>query len=223
MCNRDSSRLWTSGRITWSAIRRILRPRSFLYVVAAFVIFVSGCKHMVPLDTKPLDAAGVSYASIKKLEALNITAEEIPEVVKMRSAGFPDDGCVSIVQIFHQRGKPFDAGEAVAGLYQASVSEDTILELANLNQLGISAGEFQVMRLAGLSDAIILETAKHQAEGKPTLTGLSLGKLKNSGLREATLLVLVQRGVPDSAADEIIALRKRRATDAEILRRFNGS
>jgi hypothetical protein len=223
MCNRDSSRLWTDSRITRSAIRRILRPRASLYVVAAFVIFVSGCKHMVPLDTKPLDAAGVSYASIKKLEALNITAEEIPEVVKMRSAGFPDDGCVNVVQIFHQRGKPFDAGEAVAGLYQASVSEDTILELANLNQLGISAGEFQVMRLAGLSDAIILETAKHQAEGTPTLTGLSLGKLKNSGLREATLLVLVQRGVPDSAVDEIIALRKRRATDAEILRRFNGS
>ena len=126
---------------------------------------------MVPLDTKPLDAAGVSYASIKKLEALNITAEEIPEVVKMRSAGFPDDACVSIVQIFHQRGKPFDAGEAVAGLYQASVSEDTILELANLNQLGISAGEFQVMRLAGLSDAIILETAKHQAARQADVDG----------------------------------------------------
>ena len=79
------------------------------------------------------------------------------------------------------------------------------------------------MRLAGLSDAIILETAKHQAEGKPTLTGLSLGKLKNSGLREGTLLELVRRGVPDSAADEILVLRRHRATDAEILRRYSGS
>ena len=59
-----------------------------------------------------------------------------------------------------------------------------------MDQLGIGAGEFQVMRLAGLSDAIILEAAKHQAEGKPSLSGLSLGGLKNSGLRESTLLEL---------------------------------
>ena len=79
------------------------------------------------------------------------------------------------------------------------------------------------MRLAGLSDAIILETARHQAEGKPTLSGLSLGKLKNSGLREKTLLELARRGVPDSETDQILALRRHRATDAEILRRFAGS
>jgi hypothetical protein len=127
------------------------------------------------------------------------------------------------VQIYHQRSKPFTAGEAVAGLAQASVSEDTILALAKLDQLGLGAGEFQVMRLAGLSDAIILETARHDAEGKPGLTGLSLGKLKNSGLRESTLLELERRGIPDSAADQILALRRHRATDAKILRRFTGA
>ena len=89
----------------------------------------------------------------------------------MRAAGFSDDNCVAIVQIYHQRSKPFEAGENVAGLVQASVSQDTIIELARMDQLGISAGEFQVMRLAGLSDAIILETAKHQAAGQPTLDG----------------------------------------------------
>ena len=92
---------------------------AFIYLAAGILLFAAGCKHMAPLDTKPLDAGGVSYASIKKLEALNITQEEIPEVVKMRSAGFPDDGCVSIVQIYHQRGKPFAAGEAVAGLVRS--------------------------------------------------------------------------------------------------------
>ncbi|MGA8144674.1 MAG: hypothetical protein WB987_12355 [Candidatus Acidiferrales bacterium] len=178
---------------------------------------------MQPLDTKPLDAAGVSYDSIKKLVALNVTPEEISEIAKMRSAGFSDDGCVAIVQIYRQRNKPFDAGETVAGLAQASVGEDTILELARMDQLGLGAGELQVMRLAGLSDAIILETARHQAEGKPTLSGLSLGKLKNSGLREKTLLELARRGIPDSETDQILALRRHRATDAEILRRFAGS
>ncbi|MGH9745837.1 MAG: hypothetical protein ACRD59_06980 [Candidatus Acidiferrales bacterium] len=199
--------------------------RAFLCLVAALSFFPAGCKHIQPLDTKPLDAAGVDYAAIKKLEALNITSEEVAEISKMRGGGFSDDACVNIVQIYHQRGKPFTVGETVAGLARASLSESTILELAKMDQLGLGAGEFEVMRLAGLSDAIILETAKHQADGKPTLTGLSLGRLKNSGLRESTLFELARRGIPDSAADQIIASRRgrHRATDAEILRRYTGS
>jgi hypothetical protein len=201
----------------------MFKRRALLCLAATSLVVSSGCKHLQPLDTKPLDAAGVGYASIKKLEALKITSDEIPEIAKMRSAGFSDDACVSIVEIYHQRGKPFAAGEAVAGLVKASVGENTILELARMDQLGISAGEFQVMRLAGLSDAIILETAKHEAAGTPSLSGLSLGKLKNSGLRESTLLELEQRGIPDSATDQILAMRKHRATDKEILRKFTGT
>jgi|HubBroStandDraft_4_1064222.scaffolds.fasta_scaffold272847_2 hypothetical protein len=196
---------------------------SLLYFAAGLSLIAAGCNHIQPLDTKPLDAAGVGYASIKKLEALKITSEEVPEISKMRSAGFSDEACVSIVEIYHQRGQPFAAGEALAGLVKASVGENTILELARMDQLGIGAGEFQVMRLAGLSDAIILETAKHEAAGTPSLSGLSLGKLKNSGLRESTLLELEQRGVPDSATDQILAMRRHRATDKEILRKFTGT
>jgi hypothetical protein len=196
---------------------------SLLCLAAALSLIVASCKHFQPLDTKPLDAAGVGYASIKKLEALKITSEEIPEISKMRSAGFSDESCVSIVEIYHQRGKAFTTGEAVAGLVKAGARENTILELARMDQLGLGAGEFQVMRLAGLSDAIILETAKHEAAGTPSLSGLSLGKLKNSGLRESTLLELEQRGIPDSATDQILAMRKHRATDKEILRKFTGT
>ena len=198
----------------------IPQPRGAIRLAIALSLLCAGCKHMQPLDTKPLDAAGVGYDSIKKLEALDISKEEVGEISKMRSAGFPDEGCVTIVQIYHDRHKPFSAGETVAGLTQASLRPDTILELARMDELGLGAGEFQVMRLAGLSDAIILETAKHQAAGTPTLSGLSLGKLKNSGLRESTLLELVRRGIPDSATDQILAMRRHRAKDAEILRRF---
>jgi hypothetical protein len=196
---------------------------SLVCLAAGLSLIGASCKHLQPLDTKPLDAAGVGYASIKKLEALKITSEEIPEIAWMRSAGFSDDSCVSIVEIYHQRGKPFAAGEAVTGLVKAGVRENTILELARMDQLGVGAGEFQVVRLAGLSDAIILEIAKHEAAGTPSLSGLSLGKLKNAGLRESTLLELEQRGIPDSATDQILAMRKHRATDKEILRKFTGT
>jgi hypothetical protein len=108
-------------------------------------------------------------------------------------------------------------------LIQAGIGEDTVLELAKLNQLGLGAGELQAMHLAGLSDQIVLVVAHHHAEGKPVLSGASLAGLKNTGLRESTLLELAQRGVPDSQADAIISARRHGANDAEVLRRFTGS
>jgi hypothetical protein len=201
----------------------MFRRRTLLCFAATFLVVSTGCKYMQPLDTKPLDAAGLNYDSIKKLEALKVTPEEIPEIAKTRSAGFSDDSCVSIVEIYHQRGKPFTAGESVAGLVQASMNENAIIELARMDQLGISAGELQAMRLAGLSDEIILETARHKAAGTPSLSGPSLGKLKNAGLSDSTLLELERRGIPDSATDQILTMRRHWATDAEILRRFTGT
>jgi len=201
----------------------MFRRRTLLCFSTSFLVVSAGCKYIQPLNTKPLDAAGLNYDSIKKLETLKVTPEEIPEIAKIRSAGFSDDSCVSIVEIYHQRGKPFTAGESVAGLVQASMGENAILELARMDQLGVNVGEFQAMRLAGLSDAIILETARHEAAGTPSLSGPSLGKLKNAGLRESTLLELARRGIPDSATDQILAMQRHRATDGEILRRFTGT
>jgi len=79
------------------------------------------------------------------------------------------------------------------------------------------------MHLAGLSDAIVLEVARHHAAGAPALSGASLGTLRNLRMDNATLLELVRRGIPDSEAPEIIAARRHGSTDAEILRHFTAS
>src|ERR1700758_2920534 len=112
----------------------MFRRRTLLCFAATFLIVSAGCKYMQPLDTKPLDAAGLNYDSIKKLEALKVTPEEIPEIAKMRGAGFSDDSCVSIVEIYHQRGKPFTAGESVAGLVETGGGEKPLLEPPRMHQ-----------------------------------------------------------------------------------------
>lgn len=183
----------------------------------------AGCKHVQPLDTKPLDAAGMDYSAIRQLAALKIAPNEIAEMAKVRGSGFSDRSCLEIFHVYHDRGRPFDVGEAVAGLVQVHISEPTILELARLDQLGLNAGEYETMRLAGLSEQIILEVARRRAAGKPVLSGPSLASLKNTGLRDATLLELARRGVPDSEVSSIVAARRHGAKDAEILRRFPGS
>lgn len=189
----------------------------------ALAFAFAGCHRLQPLDTSPLDRSGMSYGAIQELKKLNITAPEIAEVVQARQAGLPDADCVEALRIYRGRGQAFDAGGALAGLARVGLREETILELARLNQLGRGWGELQAMRLAGFSDAIVLEVARHHAEGKPVLGGASLARMKNAGLREAALLELARRGVPDARADAILSARRRGASEAEILRRFTGS
>jgi hypothetical protein len=105
---------------------------------------------------------------------------------------------------------------------QVNVSEDAILVLARINQLGIDTGELQAMKLAGLSDDILLEVARHRANGRPVLSGASLAMLKNTGMRASTLFELARRGVPDSQSPAIISYRRQGASDDEVLRRFAG-
>jgi hypothetical protein len=184
------------------------------------MMVVAGCQRMMPLDTKPLDSAGMSYAAIKQLQALNITGAELNEIVKARTAGLSDDKCVEMVLLYHGRELPFNAGDTVAGLLRARLSGETILELARLNELGINAGELQLIRLAGFSDAVVVEVARQEAAGKPVLSGASLSTMKNAGIHESMLLELLRRGVPDSEAATIIAAHRRGARDVDVLRRY---
>lgn len=191
--------------------------------VIAFASLVGGCKHIQPLDTKPLDAAGLTYSSIKQLETEKISAPEVLEIAKARQGGLTDAGCVQALQIYHARGKAFDEGDEITGLLRAGFKENSVIELAKIGQLEVDAGELQAMRLTGLTDEIVLTVARRHAEGKPVLSGVSLASIKNTGVRESTLLELARRGVPDSDAGAIIAMRHKRASDADILRHFSGS
>jgi hypothetical protein len=204
---------------------RVVRRRSSCTAifVVAILVFQLACESLKPLDTKPLDSAGMHYSSIKELKALQITAAEVGEIAKVRQAGLTDADCVSLLQTFHGRGEAFTAGDAIASLYQSGLSDGVVLRLASMDQVGLGYGELQAMHLAGLSDAIVLEVARHHASRTPALSGASLGTLRNLRIDNATLLELVRRGIPDSQASEIIALRRHGSTDAEILRHFTAS
>jgi hypothetical protein len=203
-----------AGR-SWDGVGRVCA-----IVSLTLMMVVAGCQRMMPLDTKPLDSAGMSYAAIKQLQALNITGAELHEIVKARTAGLSDDKCIEIVQLYHGRQLPFNAGDTVAGLLRARLSGETILELARLNELGINAGELQLIRLAGFSDAVVVEVARQEAAGRPVLSGASLSTMRNAGIHESMLLELLRRGVPDSEAATIIAAHRRGARDVDVLRRY---
>jgi hypothetical protein len=204
---------------------RVVRRRSSFTAIfmCAVLLFQLACESLKPLDTKPLDNAGIGYSTVKELKAQHITAAEIGEIAKVRQSGLSDEDCVTLLHIFHNRGEAFTAGDAIASLRQSGMSEGMVLVLAGMDQVGLGYGELQAMHLAGLSDAIVLEVARHHAAGTPALSGASLGTLRNLRMDNGTLLELVRRGIPDSEAPGIIAARRHGSTDAEILRHFAAS
>lgn len=190
---------------------------------ALLSLLAAGCQRALFVNTTPLDTSGMTYDAIRQVKSLKITTEEVGELATARQAGLPDEDCVEVLRVYRARSKKFDAGGNVAGLIQAGMNPPAIVELARLNQLGVESGELQAMRLAGIPDEVIIEVARHHSEGKPVLSGASLAGMKNSGIRDTTLLELARRGVPDSQTDDIVSLRRRGMKDAEILRRFAGS
>jgi hypothetical protein len=203
--------------------QRSLRVFRASLIAGILALALVSCTRAPSADTQALDRSGMAYDSVKQLEALKIKQAEVAEILKMHDAGLSDQDCIRLIRIFHARSQIFSAGDTVGGLIQAGMSDETILALASLDQLGPPSGELEAMHLAGLSDAIILEVARHRAAGKPVLSGASLAGLKNTGLRGSTLLELARRGIPDSEAKVILSLRRRGASDAQILRRFSRS
>lgn len=183
----------------------------------------ASCQRVQPINTQSLDTAGMGYDAVTHLKAMKITEPEVAQIAKARQAGLSDEGCVQVMQIYQSRKQLFDAGDAIAGLLGAGSSEDLVIKLARLNQLGVEAGELEAMRLAGLSDNILLAVAQHHSAGQAELSGASLAGLKNLGMGSGTLLQLAERGVPDSQAAEIMRMRRHGAKDAQILKEFAGS
>lgn len=201
------------------------QPGQIVPVLALFLalLTIAGCSHRFTLDTTPLDTAGMNYDAVQQLKSMNITSAEVADIATARRSGFSDAGCLEVTRAYHSANEPFNVGDTVGNLVRAGIDEKTIIELAKLDQLGLGAGELEAMHLAGLSDSVILEVARHHADGKSVFSGASLAGLKNAGLRDSTLLELARRGVSDSQTDAIVSLRRRGANDAEILRRFTGS
>jgi hypothetical protein len=180
-------------------------------VLLASALLVSSCKPAQKADTEQADQMAMWLDSVPQLKALNVSNGEIGELNKAHEAGLTDPSTVVLIQLARNHKAPFTDGQSIADLLNAGTSEQTVMELARLNQLGVWAGEAQAMRLAGLSDKIILAVAQRRSKGLTVLSGEKLGELKNAGASDATILEMVQRGDSDKTASEYIAQRNRAA------------
>jgi len=107
---RDTRQSQTAGP------RRGALAMFLVLIVALAALLAPGCKHLQPVDTRPLDQAGMEYRSVEELRELDVTDVEVAAVVKAREAGISDAACVELVRIARGRKQPFSSGEAIASL-----------------------------------------------------------------------------------------------------------
>jgi hypothetical protein len=175
------------------------------------LVLLCSCKPAQKPDTGQNTQMAMWLDSVPQLKNLGVSNAEISELEKAHEAGLSDPSAVVLIQYARDRKLPFADGQSIADLLHAGSSEQTVLELAKLNQLGVWTGQAAAMRLAGISDKIILAVAQRRSKGLPTLSGEKLGELKNTGVNDATILEMVQKGDSDQTATKYIADRERAA------------
>jgi len=175
-------------------------------VLAASVVF-SGCKKLHQSDMTPLNQAGMDFGSLEQLRKIGVSDSEVAQLIPVRQSGMTDDGCLELVRLAHAHQQTFAEGQGVAGLLGAGFHEDSVVELAKLNQLGLWTGEAEALRLSGLSDQLVLAVARRRAAGETVLSSAEIAALKNSGLNESQILTDVNSGMTDAQAEKVIAER----------------
>ncbi len=178
-------------------------------VLLAASLAISACKPAPKTDTAALDQAGMWFNSITELKTLNVSNAEISELAIARQAGLTDDNCVELIKLARSRHLPFADGQSISDLLAAGISEQSALELARLNQLGLWSGEARVLHLAGISDQVIVAVAQRRSQSLPVLSGNTLADLKNANVSDAMILDMVQKGITEDQASYYIAQRQR--------------
>jgi hypothetical protein len=208
--------------LTLSRLNTSARKFTILAFALAFSFAAAGgCKKIRHIDTKPLDQAGMDYSAIQEVKGLDPSDAEIAELAKAKMGGLSDRACIELLRIYRSQNHPADFADAADNLVQVGMTEEDILQLARMKQLGLGSGELQAMRLTGLSDAVVMEVARRHAAGRAALSGVSLAHLKDAGFSQGALFELVRRGVRDDQVAQIMAMRRQRISEAEILKHFS--
>jgi len=187
-------------------------------ILLLLALALLACQSAPRTDTSPLDQAGMWFSGVEQLRQLEVTADEVNQIVLARQAGISDQNCVDLVLLARRRGQPFTDGQAITGLMRAGFQESSVMALARLNQLGLRAGEAQAMRLAGLSDEVVLAVARRRNAGQPVLSSFKVAELRNAGLTDKQILDAVNHGTTDAQANAIIAQRNRAAGGNRFVR-----
>jgi len=180
------------------------RQARLMIVLAASLFVCAGCNNANRARMTPLDSAGMHPETIEQLNKYQVNDAEVQQILTVGRAGMSEQECIELVRLARSRDRSFAEGDAIAGMIEAGVKQDTILELVRLNELTAFGGEAEAMHLAGLSDAVILDVARRKAKGEAVLSGSRLAELRDAGFSNAQLVAALDQGLNDKQALEAL-------------------
>lgn len=173
------------------------------------VLLAVGCNQHPLTDYRSLDQAGMWSSDIEQLKGLNISDQEVAQVVKLKHAGISDDTCVELVSNAHVRKVLFTSGDSAANLAGAGFTEQQILEIAHAGQLDAISFDAVTLKLIGLSDSTVQLILHRHLTGQPVMASAEISELKNTGLTEHQILERINSGMTDEQAKKEIQARER--------------
>ncbi|HJX95235.1 MAG TPA: hypothetical protein VJ324_06450 [Candidatus Acidoferrum sp.] len=183
-----------------------MRYQRLLLGVCVFA--AAGC-HQHPLtDYRPLDQAGMFSSDIEQLKGLNVSDQEVAQVVKLKHAGVSDDTCVELVSTAHVHKHLFISAESAADLAGARFTESQILDIARADLLDAISIDAVTLKLIGLSDTTVQLVLQRHLDGKPVMASAEISRLKNTGLTERQILDRIHAGMTDEQAEKEIKARE---------------
>lgn len=177
-------------------------------LLGVVVLLAAGCYQHPLTDYRPLDQAGVWSSDIEQLKGLNVSDQEIAQVVKLKHAGISDDTCVELVSNAHVRKHLFTSADSAANLAGARFTEAQILEIARADQLDAISLDAVTLKLIGLSDATVQVVLHRHLTGQPVMNSASISRLKNTGLTERQILDRINAGMTEQQAQREIKARE---------------
>jgi hypothetical protein len=180
--------------------------------MAAFLAV--GCDSKSSEEYLPLEQAGLSSAAIKQLKKLNVTAAEIPQIVKLKDLGLSDDTCLAMVQDARSHHHVFDSGDSAGNMAGAGYSEQDILAMASSDQLDTISTDAITLKLIGLSPSTVQTLVSRHIQGQATLSSAEIARLKNTGMSESQILERINQGMTDEEAEKEVAAREAKRNHA---------
>jgi hypothetical protein len=178
------------------------------WLLSVCVVVAAGC-HQHPLtDYRPLDQAGMFSSNIEQLKGLNVSDQEIAQVLKAKHAGISDDTCVELVSTAHVHKHLFISGESASDLAGARFTESQILDIARADLLDAISIDAVTLKLIGLSDSTVQLVLQRHLDGKPVMASAEISRLKNTGLTERQILERINAGMTDEQAEKEIRARE---------------
>jgi hypothetical protein len=168
-------------------------------------LLVAGCSRIHQTNLSPLDTAGMHPDTIEQLHKDRVTDDEVQQLLTAGRGGLSEQGCVELVSIARSRHRSFAEGETVAGMLRAGLKESSVITIVRLDQLAGFSGEAQAMRLAGISDDVVLNISRRRSKGETVISGSRLAGLRNVGYSNVELVAALDRGITDKQAQEAIA------------------